>query len=498
MLNFSVLAPGDIPAGVYNVGIACTVGPPSDTQLRSFWSTPIRVVALSSGGGPAQLGWSTGDAPDDNGAMTLSTESGTSATSFQLGLGTNPSCPGDSATGGYRWQTFMVPASTDVSTLTFTTSGPVAAIDEFRAPLFSVGGDPVANRLTDQATGGNPAGGITGIPVLNFSVFAPGDIPAGVYNVGIACTVGPPSDTQLRSYWSTPVVVADNGSGSDPARINWVGVPRTPLGLSADLTEGAITLSWDVGSNDGGAGTTGYIATSTSGVRACSTAQTTCTISPLPNDGVYSFSVQAVSAAGSSAPSAATGLLTAGAGSAEPEFLDVPSGSFFVRATSMLKLRGITEGTNPAGDRFTPDRPVNRQQMAAFLWRLAGEPAAPASCGFTDEAAIPEFAKVPACWLKAEEITVNNPYNPAGIVNRQQMALFMWRFAGEPDAPTSCGYSDDADIGAVAKVATCWLKQTDITTNNPYRPLNPVNRAQMSAFLYRLGAQQGLWIRIDD
>jgi hypothetical protein len=129
---------------------------------------------------------------------------------------------------------------------------------------------------------------------------------------------------------------------------------------------------------------------------------------------------------------------------------------------------------------------------------LAGEPAGPASCGFTDEAAIPEFAKVPACWLKAEEITVNNPYDPAGIVNRQQMALFMWRFAGEPDAPTSCGYSDDAAIGEVAKVATCWLKAEEITVNNPYRPLNDVNRAQMSAFLYRLGAQQGLWVRIDD
>ncbi len=164
----------------------------------------------------------------------------------------------------------------------------------------------------------------------------------------------------------------------------------------------------------------------------------------------------------------------------------------------MLKLRGIDEGTNPAGDEYSPQRPVNRQQMALFLWRMAGSPDGPASCGFADEASIGVAAQVAACWLKAEGITTNNPYNPSGVVNRQQMAAFLWRFAGEPDAPASCGFRDEADISIFAKVPACWLKATDITTNNPYNPTGDVTRAQMAAFLYRLGAELDFWVRIGD
>jgi hypothetical protein len=104
---------------------------------------------------------------------------------------------------------------------------------------------------------------------------------------------------------------------------------------------------------------------------------------------------------------------------------------------------------------------------------------------------------VAACWLKAQDITSNNPYNPTGVVNRQQMAAFLWRFAGGPSAPASCGFTDETDVAVFARVPACWLKATDITTNNPYRPTSDVTWAQMAAFLYRLGAELNLWVRID-
>jgi len=62
----------------------------------------------------------------------------------------------------------------------------------------------------------------------------------------------------------------------------------------------------------------------------------------------------------------------------------------------------------------------------------------------------------------------------------------------------ACGFIDQVDISRYARVSACWLKATEITTNNPYGPSSNVSRAQMTAFLYRLGAEQGLWARIDN
>lgn len=164
-------------------------------------------------------------------------------------------------------------------------------------------------------------------------------------------------------------------------------------------------------------------------------------------------------------------------------FVDVPFQSFFTEASCYLKEEGITTGTSAS--RYSPVNQVNRAQMAAFLWRAAGSPAAPSSCGFTDSASIPVFARQAACWMKAQGITTNNPYKPTDPVNRSQMAAFLWRAEGFPAVPSSCGFNDAASIPVFARQGACWMKAQEITTNNPYKPTDPVTRAQMAAFLWR-------------
>ena len=66
--------------------------------------------------------------------------------------------------------------------------------------------------------------------------------------------------------------------------------------------------------------------------------------------------------------------------------------------------------------------------------RLAGSPDGPTSCEFTDESRIPTAFRQGACWLKANNITTSNPYNAASAVNRGQMAAFLNRLASEPAA----------------------------------------------------------------
>jgi hypothetical protein len=489
--SLAVFDDGDLPPGQYTAGVACTKGPFGPVQVSNLWTVDLRVTPTPSG--PS---WSTVD-PVDNGAASLSVVAGDSSTAFSLGLGANPSCPGDSAGAGYRWQTFMVPAGADLSALSFTTAGPVKVDGEFRTPLFTIGGDPVANRLTDQAVGPAVTGGISGIPQLNLAVYEPGDIPAGEYAVGVACTLGVPGADQLKSFWSTTIAVTANSGGSDPARIDWAGVPEAPVAVTTDPAEGSVTLSWDAAGSDSSAATTGYLVTTDAGIRSCvaPAGTTSCTVVGLPTDGEFTFVVRAVGPAGTSGASALSNVVTPGGGSATPQFDDVPAGQYFVRATSMLKDRGITTGKG-SPDTFAPQERVTRAEMATFLYRLAGEPPAPPHT-FQDESSIPSWARVATDWLWAEGLTDNDPFRPTGLVTRAQMAAFLWRLAGEPTAPAHT-FVDESSIPLWALSATDWMYETGITTNDPYDPRANVSRGQMAAFLYRTGAVFGLWVRVDD
>ena len=99
-----------------------------------------------------------------------------------------------------------MPASQDIIKL----HSPTFAVAQ---TLFDVFGTPLVDQLTALAdTAGGP-GLILNVPQTNFEVFAPGDVLPGAYNVGIACTLGAPSATQLDRYWNLKMTVSSNPVG---------------------------------------------------------------------------------------------------------------------------------------------------------------------------------------------------------------------------------------------------------------------------------------------
>lgn len=148
-------------------------------------------------------------------------DSGTTATPFSLQLPIGASCRGDSANDGYKVQSYMVPESVDPATLAFGSVGPVptGAGAAFRQPLFDTTTAPVVNHQTAAATKPPGPGPIVNIPAADFMVFRAGDIPAGTYNVGIACTRGPVGPKQLDTFWNTTLVIAE-GAGAGAA-VRW-------------------------------------------------------------------------------------------------------------------------------------------------------------------------------------------------------------------------------------------------------------------------------------
>lgn len=301
----------------------------------------------------------------------------------------------------------------------------------------------------------------------------------------------------------TFAVVAINDAGESPASppteaIDVVPPPAPPATPVVRADIGAVTVT--VAPSDGGPTPQSVVVTASPGARSCTVEQPpgSCVVTGLSETVAYRFTAVAVSEAGMSAPSLPSAPVTPGAGPAEPVFADVPPGAFFVRATGMLAQRGITTGLG-GSNRFGPTGFVTRAQMAAFLWRMAGEPASVVSCGFADEDQIPVWARQATCWLAAEGITSGlgggGGFAPQVSVTRAQMAAFLWKMAGEPPS-APCSFTDAAGIAIWAQEATCWLQAAAITVADPYRPRALVTRGEMSAFLYRAGAVAGLWVRI--
>ncbi|MEO7570866.1 MAG: hypothetical protein ABIX10_00360 [Acidimicrobiales bacterium] len=152
--------------------------------------------------------------------------SGNSGTTFTLRLPAGAACGGDSANDGYRVQSYMVPVSVDPGSLTFNLSGPIPAAvgASFRQPLFDTTGTPYTNAQTANATTPPGPGPIVNIPDFNYgTVFVPGNIPAGQYNLGIACTLGAAGPNQMKEFWNVRKTFS---AGGGPAAVDFVaGTP---------------------------------------------------------------------------------------------------------------------------------------------------------------------------------------------------------------------------------------------------------------------------------
>lgn len=152
---------------------------------------------------------------------------GGSATAFAMTPPSGAACTGDTATGGYRVQTFMVPSSVDVATLTFNASGPLPAGSgaAYRQPMFSAAGSPFVNRTTGVSTGA-----LVSLPTFSFAFVgtdALAFLPAGDYKIGYACTLGAAGPTQLDKYWVGQITIL--ASGTDPAGLTWTTATTPPV-----------------------------------------------------------------------------------------------------------------------------------------------------------------------------------------------------------------------------------------------------------------------------
>ena len=165
-------------------------------------------------------------AATNNGGLTLSPQSGTAATQFSLAFpGATIACPGDSASGGYRVQSFVVPAATNLDNLTFTSTGPNVGQPLYASPS----GNALVNGLTNITTG--VVGQLPGN--FSFSFDSAGDFSTGAYQAGIACTQGTGAG-MTKSYWSIPLTLTVDGGGN-LTNYSFGAAPAAPTAVAGSV-----------------------------------------------------------------------------------------------------------------------------------------------------------------------------------------------------------------------------------------------------------------------
>jgi hypothetical protein len=176
-------------------------------------------------------------------------------------------------------------------------------------------------------------------------------------------------------------------------------------------------------------------------------------------------------------------------------FKDVPVGAHFENAVGWMVEHNITKGRSEGI--YDPSGTVNRGQMATFLWNLMDKPRNAPPSSFSDVADGVFYADAVA-WLQEQGIATgrsDGTFAPGEQVTRGQMASFLWRLAGRPAATTPHTFPN-VHADEHYDEAASWMAAHGIATGTnagTFAGGDAITRAQMALFLHRLAQRPAAW-----
>ncbi len=167
-------------------------------------------------------------------------------------------------------------------------------------------------------------------------------------------------------------------------------------------------------------------------------------------------------------------------------FFDAAEGAYYGEALRWAAEQGIAETETAL---FWPDRPCTRGELALFLYRAAGSPAAAQQeSGFSDISPGGELERA-VCWAVETGVTKGvgeGRFAPDAVCDRAQIVTFLHRAMGQPQGG-STGFSDTL-AGAWYYAAVCWAVETGVTQGvgeGRFAPETLCSRAQIVTLLWR-------------
>ena len=111
-------------------------------------------------------------------------------------------------------------------------------------------------------------------------------------------------------------------------------------------------------------------------------------------------------------------------------FADVNAEAYYGTAIYWARLNGIANGY--CDEKFGPDDPITREQLAVILYNYSGSPTSPQTLeGFTDTDKISSYALNALCWTVKQGILQgkgDGVLDPAGQATRAEVAAILQRF----------------------------------------------------------------------
>jgi hypothetical protein len=266
---------------------------PGDAQVVLSWAAPA-----GTGGSPV-TGYSVQRRLQGGAWETAASPAATTATVTGLANGSayefHVAAVNAAGTGTYSTTVAATPLTTPGAVTSLTAVASDRSVSLSWAAPAGDGGSPVTDYLVRVSSDGGAAWSL----VDDGAGTAAGTTVTGLAN-GTA-------------YRFTVDAVNAAGTGTPSAvagPVTPLTVPGTPTGASAVAGNAQAAVSWTAPATDGGSAITGYAVTSSPGSLTCATTGLTCAVTGLANDTAYSFTVRAANAAGTGAPSSASGPVT--------------------------------------------------------------------------------------------------------------------------------------------------------------------------------------------
>lgn len=172
-------------------------------------------------------------------------------------------------------------------------------------------------------------------------------------------------------------------------------------------------------------------------------------------------------------------------------FGDVPQNSWFADAVKYVSENKLMNGTSTTA--FSPNGNMSRAMLATVLYRMSGE-TVEADSSFRDVSSSAYYAAA-VSWASSEGIvngTGANAFSPNASITREQLAAMLYRYAGEPSVSADLSaYTDTVDISPYASKAVEWCVAKGILSGKSATRLAPqdtATRAECAAMLQRFAA----------
>ena len=183
-------------------------------------------------------------------------------------------------------------------------------------------------------------------------------------------------------------------------------------------------------------------------------------------------------------------------GSVYPGFKDVPENAWYYGAVKFATTNGLFKGIS--ADLFGPDIPITRGTFVTILSRLefGSDDKVPAGeVGFTD--LTQGWYRNAIAWAYQNKIALGvsaTEFDPDGILTREQMAAFLYRYAQYKGCDLSFDngalsiFTDQNLVSDYAAIAMPWAVGHGLlsgVTETTLAPQDQATRAQSAAILMR-------------